>query len=383
MNKKQALLLIPSLILVSISGCNSNNEGFKETGSSIFISEYFCGEVYYDACLELSNKSNKDISLEGYKINVYSKDAVKYTIELKETIKANGSFVYANSRFDNATNINDIVFLESDYFTGRNYIELLDSKSNLADCIGIKSYDIVYVENESLVRLKEYFNGYNKYDYLEYVRVKANTRTYLGNQNVPISKVELMEGPKLTEEYSSLEFTNKKESPLGGYVEVTINSLGDGDTTVFDYPNSSNLIELTQRTRYLMINTPEVDHGPSSTIVEEKWGKTAEIYNNEKLSNAKHILVQSNKGFGLRETYGRLLGYVWYTNEENPSLSDYKLLNHELVIEGLARFDTNDKYETMYTNDVLYYEYFNYAYNYALENKLKLYGDDEDPNFNK
>ncbi len=380
--KKIFLTLIPCLLLSSVTSCNSSNDG--KTNSNIIISEYFCGEIYYDSAIELSNISSADISLEGYKLNIYSKDQIKTTITLNETIKANSTFVYANKGYDNSnTQLTNIKILDDNYLTGKDYIELVNTKSNLLDCIGTKGFEISYAKNESLVRLKEYYNGYKTYNYLEYVRVKSNTRTYLGNQKVPLTKEELMDGPKLTSEYSSLEFTNSSEAALGGYVEVSIVSLGDGDTTVFKYDSSSNLTELTQRTRYLLINTPEVDHGPQSSIVEEKWGKTAEIYNNERLNKAKHILVQSNKGFGLRETYGRLLGYVWYTEKENPTLSDYKLLNHEMVINGLARFDSRDKYASMYTGDVLYYEYFMYAYEYASQNKIKLFGNDDDPNFNK
>lgn len=377
------IALIPSLVLCSISSCSTNNSTDIKTNSNIIISEYFCGEVYYDSAIELSNISSEDISLSGYKLNIFSKGEIKTTIELNETIKANSCFVYANKGFSNSTNLVDIKVLDDNILTGKNHIELVDSKSNLLDCIGLKDYDISYANNESLVRLKEYYNGYKEYNYLQYVRVKANLKTYLGNQNAPLTVDELMDGPKLTSVYSNLDFTNSTESALGGYVNVSIVSLGDGDTTVFKYDSKSNLNELTQRTRYLMINTPEVDHGPESTIVEEKWGKTAEIYNNDRLNKAKHIIVQSNKGYGLRETYGRLLGYVWYTDKENPTLSDYKLLNHEMVIQGLARFDSRDKYETMYTDDVLYYEYFMYAYEYASQNQIKLYGNDDDPNFNK
>ncbi len=380
-NKKTLLLLIPSLVLIGTTSCSETKT--NETGSSVIISEYYVGDVYFDSCIELSNISSSDISLNGYKINIYTKDTIKTTIELNETIKANSSFVFANKGFENTTNLTEIKYFDDNLLTGQNYLEIIDSNSKVLDCIGTKGFDISFASKESLVKLDEYFKGYNEDNYLHYVRVKTGNKNYLGNKNVPLTLEELMDGPKLTSEYSSLDFTNSKESPLGGYVEVTISSLGDGDTTVFNYPVSSNLVETTQRTRYLLINTPEVDHGPSSSIVEEKWGKTAEIYNNEKLNNAKHILVQSNKSFSLRETYGRLLGYVWYTDKDSPSLSDYKCLNHELVLEGLARFDSRDKYETMYTDDVLYYEYFNYAYQYASQNKIKLYGDDDDPNFNK
>ena len=102
-------------------------------------------------------------------------------------------------------------------------------------------------------------------------------------------------------------------------------------------------------------------------------GREAKNYNNEVLKNAKHILVQTNKDYALRETYGRLLGYVWYTNIENPTLNDYRMLNYELLVNGYCRSDSRTKYENMSYLDMYYTNYFDYAYEYASNLRLGVF----------
>jgi len=371
--------LLNSLIFLSclsLFSCTSKNS------DKVVISEYYYGSTYLDSALEITNKGEKEEDLSNFKINIYDLNNVEYSYTLSGLLNIDSSLVIANKSFVNEYNINNIVYLDDDYLTGNKYIELVNTNNSSIDSLGNKGYNISFVKNQSLVRLKEYYIKDKVYNVLHYVKIEANNKSFLGNSDCPISEVELLNGPKLTEEYSSLSFTNEKEQALGGYVEVTIVSLGDGDTTVFNYPSSSNLVNSSERTRYLMINTPEVDHGSGSSIVEEKWGKTAQIFNNDILNSAKHILVQSNKGYSLRETYGRLLGYVWYTTKEDPSINDYILLNHQILINGLAKFDSHNVYENMKYKNVYYYSYFEYGYEYASKNQLKIYGNEDDPNFN-
>ena len=70
--------------------------------------------------------------------------------------------------------------------------------------------------------------------------------------------------------------------------------------------------------------------------IQNKQGTTAKEYNNTVLTNAKHYLIQTSLSSSIRETYGRFLGYVWYTYEVNPLPEDYVLLNFEMVKEAYA-----------------------------------------------
>lgn len=130
-----------------------------------------------------------------------------------------------------------------------------------------------------------------------------------------------------------------------------------------------------------MIDTPEISHGPNSKIQEEPWGQEAKKFNNDKLKNASSILIQSNLGSSLKETYNRLLGYVWYTNDPNKSITSYRLLNFQLVKEGLAEFSLHERHDTMKSNDVSYFDYLDYVNEIARRNKIKIHGE-IDPNFN-
>ena len=103
-------------------------------------------------------------------------------------------------------------------------------------------------------------------------------------------------------------------------------------------------------------------------------------FTNNILKNAKHILIQSALGGSIRETYGRLLGFVWYTNKENPSDNDYSLLNYELVLNGYGKFMMGSSLNEMISNEILYYHYFDVASETAKQKGLKIHGE-KDPNY--
>lgn len=117
----------------------------------------------------------------------------------------------------------------------------------------------------------------------------------------------------------------------------------DGDTTQFTSYNGL----YTVKVRYLGVDTPE------STSEIEEWGKSASLFNQSRLKNAKHVIVQSAaSAMGVADgstvlpryapadidTYQRSLAYVWYTDVENPTKDDFRNLNLELVYEGYSLF---------------------------------------------
>ena len=119
----------------------------------------------------------------------------------------------------------------------------------------------------------------------------------------------------------------------------------DGDTTQFTSYNGLYTIKV----RYLGVDTPE------STSEVEEWGKSASLFNQSRLKNAQHVIVQSaasamgvydeetdsvlpTYGQADLDTYQRSLAYVWYTDVENPTKDDFRNLNLELVYEGYSLF---------------------------------------------
>ena len=92
--------------------------------------------------------------------------------------------------------------------------------------------------------------------------------------------------------------------------------------------------------------------------------------------------MQELKQKVLNETYGRLLGYVWYTVDPNKSLESYRLLNFELTKAGLCEFSQYDTYVTMHFNDIYYYNYLEFVYQIAKRDKIKIHGE-VDPDYRK
>lgn len=133
----------------------------------------------------------------------------------------------------------------------------------------------------------------------------------------------------------------------------------DGDTALF----ITNGKEFTAR--FLGVDTPE------STGQIEEWGKTASKFTADKLNNAVSIIVQSNGGPAELDTTGdRYLTYVWYKPSKD---SDYRLLNLELVQEGLSygKSATASKYAEQLVA----------AQSQAMNQKKHIFGNEQDPNY--
>jgi hypothetical protein len=93
-------------------------------------------------------------------------------------------------------------------------------------------------------------------------------------------------------------------------------------------------------------------------------------------------MVQSVKGGDLTETYGRLLGFVWYTNVSDPKPEDYVMVNHDIVEAGFSKIAFSGVATSqMNYRDLSYYAYLVDANNYAAKLGLKVHGE-TDPNFN-
>lgn len=154
------------------------------------------------------------------------------------------------------------------------------------------------------------------------------------------------------------------------YAEVKVKRYVDGDTTHF-VPvdeNIDNWIDDEEgylKARYNSVDTPE------STGKVEIWGKSASYFTHDKLASANSIIVQSDTNkWSTDSTGGRYLVWVWYQPEAG---ADYRLLNLELVQEGLASLKSASAYSL--------FETFMAANSQAQKYKMRKWGSDIDPNW--
>lgn len=374
--KKELVLTSSLLLLTALTGCNAENITSK---SHPFISEIFANENFLESAIEVTNTSKIDNQLT---LNIYKDNKILVSRDLKEDFKdkENISIVYANNRFDKGLDSSvEVIKFDDNYIYGTNYIEIVDAEGNVLDSIGVKGFSFAYISNGSLIKNEQNLKATESFDYKCWYKVRSDNTKYLGNVNTPINYDEFIKGPKIMENYWNAKFI-ENNIPYGGFYETSVDSFGDGDTTNFTFENVDGL-SAVERTRYYLVNTPEIDHtSEGSTITEQAWGVAAMDYTNNILKNAKHILIQSALGGTIRETYGRLLGFVWYTNEENPSISDYSLLNYELVMNGYGAFMMGTLLNDMVSNEIPYYHYFDIANEVAESQGIKIHGE-KDPNY--
>ena len=379
------LLLLTTLFLVGCAPTSTPTEPSKEPevppspAEKLFVSEvYASNESTFGKAIELGYIGDFELNLEGYRLQIFSGKTLKKTIAFtsNDVVSPNGTYVIANKTndvYDYHSKANMI--LDDDYIFGSNVIKLVNPHNLMFEVFGSEmKYD--YALYSSHLKLPVFYGPSTaKYDLLKYINVRVDENySYLGNLECPFyNQQDVLDGPKITEELFSLPFEDGS-MPGGGFAEVTVASCGDGDTTVFNFKDEYVNVDRQERTRYMNINTPEISQSPDGSG-EEPWGVAAMKYNNDILKSAKKILVQSVKGYGFREVYGRLLGFVWYSNVENPTLSDYKLLNVEMVREGYAYFGGSDPLKELYSGDIYYNTYFDYAYLYAQNSGIRIHGE--------
>ena len=382
--KKELVLTSSLLLLTSLTSCggdsSNENKGFTiSREDSPFISEIFSNENFLESAVEITNKKQIEVDLT---LNIYKENKLLVSRNLKDDFNGltNTSIVYENARFNKDLGTVKTIKFDDNYIFGTNYIEIVDSNGNILDSIGTKGFAVNYITNGSLIKNEQNLFAQETFDYKLWYKVRSDNTSYLGNTDTPIKYDEFIKGPKIMENYWNSKFI-ENNVPYGGFYETSVSEYGDGDTTNFKFENVDGL-SAVERTRYYLVNTPEIDHtSEGSKITEEPWGVAAMNYTNDILKNAKHILIQSALGGSVRETYGRLLGFVWYTNETNPTINDYSLLNYELVLNGYGKFMTGTLLNDMVSNDVLYYHYFDIANEVATSKGIKIHGE-KDPNYN-
>ncbi len=176
--------------------------------------------------------------------------------------------------------------------------------------------------------------------------VLASTLTACSNLD-PVKEL------KLTEDYEQKSFL---EDGIG---VQSVYKYEDGDTVYFG--DNSNYYKV----RFLGADTPE-------TIGDlEPFGKKASSFTEERLIDAKTIVVESTKIGDKAEldSYNRYLGFIWY---QPKNKDEFINLNLELVRNGLADLRDTPRYT----------EYFERAFELAKKEKLGIHSSG-DPDFSK
>ena len=361
------------------SSTSAETPEFQE-GSPLLFSEFYLGSSAATRAVEISNYGDAPILLSAYSIKIFKSNSLTPTYEIAfpdVTLGPNEAYVVAYSQNSEPV---DADLLSDDLITNGAWPMGLYAGETRVDTLGTIGYDVAYCTG-SIVRKNERRIGREYSRPYDWVRYEASDASHLGEAACPVSQDRLSEGPLLTqEEFDTPYCTENGLYGMGGVLEVGLVSLGDGDTTVFSYPSELTSLGYSGKSfRYQNIDTPETQHG--NTIQAQPWGYAAKRWNNDTLRSAKHILIQSVKGGYLTETYGRLLGYVWYTLEENPTPSDYRNLNFETILNGYSNVAFSSvASDTMKSDGVSYYSYFLDADHGAEEQGIKIHGE-KDPDF--
>ncbi len=356
---------------------------FKE-GSSLIFTEFFKGDLSSDRAVEISNIGNDSIDLNKYSIVIYKSGSFdsKYEIKLSGTLEAKKSYVVAyvsaNDEIKKVANQLDDQFPNIGY-----YPMVITDGTYIYDTLGTLGFSVNWCDNVDLVRKNEYMVGKNNFEPYDWIGYANTDYSRLGVLECPLSEEEILKGPRIASPFTEYSFFKEGSTTLGGggFIDVTINSLVDGDTTKFNYPSEVNNAGFRNGTsvRYQNIDTPEIDHGGASPA--DPWGDAAKDYTGSLLTKAKRIRLQSLPNVSITETFGRLLLYVWASNETSGDDSFY-MVNYDIVLNGYSKVafagDTSGK---MLYKGISYYQFLIDANNKAAKEGLKVHGE-KDPNYN-
>ncbi|MGM0435430.1 MAG: thermonuclease family protein [Bacillota bacterium] len=235
-------------------------------------------------------------------------------------------------------------------------------------------------------------------EFIEYGMVSESSKdvyiivsaTLYDDQNL-FEPVDLeYDGPRLDDAYYDLPLIERsKEGLLGGGGAFHVDHSGqyyfdgnpigciDGDTTVFDYPESidEHVTNSTPSTRYLNVDTPETYSGG-----EEEWGQPASQFTCDSLDNAEDVVLQTDPGDFLTGDYDRLLAWVWILPEGEDQ---FELLNYNIVRQGLGQvafeYGAGETEVTMYEG-LTYNEWMHQGETLAREEERGMHNDElKDP----
>lgn len=370
---KRLLLMTFIISMMVLSACQKDPENHV-----IYISKYFESTSITNSSIELYNPSDKDVKLDHYTIDIYANGSTEknYSINLNGVILSHDFYLITSNQTSH-----QILLEESDFQTDQllfngNDVVVLSYKDEIVDIIGTIGQAIDFAKDVTLIR-KDHAqtpsSTYIPYDFIMYL---PNMFDYIKNNNYPITNNQnLLDGPRLTDEYREMPFIDPNNQSLGGGGTIRVNlvSVADGDTATFASLDGT----VTYKVRFFFIDTREVQGTGSPN--GQPWGYPASAYTKDILNRAKEenkvIELQSVKGNSLLDGYGRFLGLVWVDSE---------LVNYMVVRAGLS--DVNDAglsldVISMAYHNIPYFAYLRNAWERAQMNEWGIFTSDPDWNY--
>ncbi len=356
---------------------------FKE-GSPLIFTEFYKGAYTSDRAVEIGNIGETPIDLSKYSIIIYKSGlySLPYEIKLKGTLEPKKAYVVAyKDASDSIKGAADQ--LDDEFPCLGTYPMVISDGAYIYDTLGTLGYNISWCDGVDLVRKNEYMQGRNQIEAYDWIGYSNSDSSRLGQLECPLSEEEILKGPRICEPFTNYSFFKEGSTTLGGggYIDVTVRSYVDGDTTKFNYPSEVTNAGFYNGTsvRYQNIDTPEIYHGENSPA--DPWGDAAKDFTHGLLSKAKRIKLQSLPNASITETYGRLLLYVWASNEESGDDSFY-MVNHQIVLNGFSKVQfSGDTSSKMIYKGISYYQFLIDAQNKAAKEGLRIHGQ-KDPNYN-
>lgn len=365
----KCLVTILSLpFMMNLTSCNFN--------ASLIISEVMDG-TESNRAIELYNNKNQSVDLSNYNLEIYFSDQAYFCEKLDGELPAKSTYVIVSKRADEElkakANLLSDFGLEDLLYSGKQPIILRNNIDNkIVDIVGIEGiYNQEICVDMTLIRKEEYLEARKVFNEYDWIRLDEDEQNYLGTIEAPVTEKELLEGPRIAEEYLSMPFSIEKDGTYyggGGLMDVTVKSYVDGDTTWFDFSDKEEMTKLgfdnsVQKCRYQNIDTPESYEGNV-----QEFGMTAKEYTNEQLKKASVIRIQTTLNGTVKETFDRLLGWVWIDDE---------LLNFKIVKKGYSDVEFGET-DIMKYKGVSYTSYLYNAMLYAQQKHLGRYGE-KDP----
>lgn len=358
----------------------------------LFISEVFTYNMW--GFVEICNLNEKAVDLTGYKINIY-KSAGKdpyhvYEFEDGYKLEPNDFFSLSNKDQNTFLTENTDAKLPKFLIFGSNAISLEDPSGEEFDIVGKIGFQLEYCKKDSYLRVPWHLESSKTDDEASHKMVRVSTYkegvvSSLNNLNFPFeTEKEMMEGPRLSEEMLSYSYVNAE----GGVTDATVVRYIDADTTAFKYADPQvNAAAKGNSNRYIGVDAPELDHtgmgADLSGINPDPYGNKARVFTNKLLKNSKGVKTQAPRGNGsIKDTYGRMLGYIWYTNDAQKSLESYSMINYELALNGYSPLPGPSAFSTLFYKNICFETYLTLAYDYAWEKNLNACGDEQDPEWN-
>lgn len=367
--------ILPLLVL---SSCQKENNNC--TNSSLIFSELITSIEDDERAIEIYNISDKTLDLSKYSIRIYQGNSSFKTISLNGSLNGKTTYVVVSSSSPDALKEKANLISDDLYYDASRAITLNKGNTQL-DILGIMNYRVDFGSYSDMVRKESFLKGrktFVEYDYMKYIH---SDYSHLGTIEYPVSEDELLEGPRLSQEDFDKPFALDDHVGNGGAMRVDLSYGVDGDTTRFNMREdlSSIGINYNESIRYLTINTPEIDHGYGA----QPWGEAAKQFTNNILANSQSFAISSAKNYTIRETYGRLLAYVWVSDKNNPQPEDFTCLNFLIIKEGFSTFNmlnNSRNSETFFYKNIGMCDYMRNAESLAILLGKHVHGE-QDPAF--